>query len=152
MTQADAVMAGIVTGMAGFIISPLGGILSDVIGRKPVILVSRVAVIAAVVPLFIWLKNSPTVFNLLVVEGVLASLAAFGGATAIGSMTELFPRNARATGMAIVYSLGVALSGGDGAIRRNIFRRNQLRHHAGSMVCRDHVADHQRNTHLVARN
>ncbi|MDR5836517.1 MFS transporter [Caballeronia sp. LZ034LL] len=111
MSQADAVLAGVVTGIAGFVLSPLGGHVSDIVGRKPVIWISRVLVIVAVVPLFVWLKHDPTLARLLVVEGVLAALAAFGGATAIGSMTELFPASARATGMAIIYSLGVALSG-----------------------------------------
>ncbi|MDR5815956.1 MFS transporter [Caballeronia sp. LZ033] len=111
MSQADAVLAGVVTGIAGFVVSPLGGHVSDIVGRKPVIWISRVLVIVVVVPLFVWLKHDPTLARLLVVEGVLAALAAFGGATAIGSMTELFPASARATGMAIIYSLGVALSG-----------------------------------------
>lgn len=111
MPQADSVMAGVVTGLAGFVVSPIGGFVSDRIGRKPVIVISRVLVVVAVPPLFVWLKADPSVSRLLIVEGVLAALAAFGGATAIGWMTELFPASARATGMAIVYSLGVALSG-----------------------------------------
>jgi MFS transporter, MHS family, proline/betaine transporter len=111
MAQADAVLAGVVTGLVGFVASPIGGRVSDIVGRKPVIWVSRVLVVIAVAPLFVWLKSDPTLARLLVVEGVLAAFAAFGGATAIGSMTELFPAPARATGMAIIYSLGVALSG-----------------------------------------
>ncbi len=111
MSQADAALAGVVTGLVGFVVSPMGGFISDIVGRKPVIWVSRVLVVLAVVPLFVWLNADPTVTRLLLVEGVLAALAALGGATAIGSMTELFPAAARATGMAIIYSLGVALSG-----------------------------------------
>ncbi|WP_133650302.1 MFS transporter [Paraburkholderia flava] len=111
MSQADSLMAGVVTGLVGFIVSPIGGFVSDRVGRKPVIAISRLLVIVAVLPLFVWLKADPSVTRLLVVEGVLAALAAFGGATAIGWMTELFPANARATGMAIIYSVGVALAG-----------------------------------------
>jgi MHS family proline/betaine transporter-like MFS transporter len=111
MSQADSVLAGVVTGLVGFVVSPIGGMVSDIVGRKPVILISRVLVIVAIVPLFMWLKAAPTVEHLLIIEGVLAALAAFGGATAIGSMTELFPAPARATGMAIIYSVGVALAG-----------------------------------------
>lgn len=111
MSQADSVLAGIVTGLVGFVISPIGGRVSDAIGRKPVIWASRVLVIVAVVPLFVWLKADPSVARLLIVEGLLAALAGFGGATAIGCMTELFPAPVRATGMAIVYSVGVALAG-----------------------------------------
>jgi MFS family permease len=105
------VLAGVVTGLVGFVISPIGGLVSDVFGRKPVILVSRVLVSIAVVPMFFWLRAEPTLFRLLIVEGALSAMAAFGGAPAVGAMTELFPRSVRATGMAIIYSLGVALSG-----------------------------------------
>lgn len=105
MSQADAVLAGVVTGLTGFAMSPIGGMVSDFLGRKPVILISRMVVIIVVVPLFIWLRTDPTLAGLLIVEGTLSAIAAFGGATGIGSMTELFPRSARATGMAIIYSL-----------------------------------------------
>ncbi|WP_347557957.1 hypothetical protein [Robbsia sp. KACC 23696] len=47
--------------LVGFVISPIGGFVSDLIGRKPVIVHSRLLVIVTVLPLFYWLKAEPTV-------------------------------------------------------------------------------------------
>jgi len=109
--ESDAVLAGIATGLTGIIAGPLGGWVSDRVGRKPVIFCSRLAVILLIAPALMWLFHAPSVVRLLVVEIGLSGCAAFGGATAIGFLPELFPQRVRATGMAVVYSVGVAFSG-----------------------------------------
>jgi len=92
--------------------SPFAGALSDRVGRKPVLLVSRVLLIAAVYPAFIAINASPTVPVLLAVVAALAVLVAFTAVPNIVMLPELFPREIRATGMSIVYCLGVSIFGG----------------------------------------
>ncbi len=78
--------------------SPFAGALSDRVGRKPVLLVSRVLLIAAVYPAFIAINASPTVPVLLAVVAALAVLVAFTAVPNIVMLPELFPREIRATG------------------------------------------------------
>lgn len=94
------------------ICSPLAGALSDRVGRKPVLWVSRVLLIAAVYPAFMAINAVPTVPVLLAVVAGLAVLVAFTAVPNIVMLPELFPRAIRATGMSLVYCLGVSIFGG----------------------------------------
>lgn len=92
--------------------SPFAGALSDRVGRKRVLWVSRVLLIAAVYPAFMLINATPTVPVLLAVVTVLAVLVAFTAVPNIVMLPEMFPREIRATGMSIVYCLGVSIFGG----------------------------------------
>jgi MFS family permease len=94
------------------ILSPFAGALSDRVGRKRVLWISRVLLIAAVYPAFMLINASPTVPMLLAVVAVLAVLVAFTAVPNIVMLSEMFPREIRATGMSIVYCLGVSIFGG----------------------------------------
>lgn len=94
------------------ILSPFAGALSDRVGRKRVLWISRVLLIAAVYPAFMLINASPTVPMLLAVVAVLAVLVAFTAVPNIVMLPEMFPREIRATGMSIVYCLGVSIFGG----------------------------------------
>ena len=107
-----ALMAGIVSGVLTVVFAPLAGLVSDRLKRKPLILAARLATVVLVYPGFLWLIARPSETSLLVVVGVLSILLAIQSAPAITMIPELFPQPVRATGMAIVYSLGVAVFGG----------------------------------------
>ncbi|WP_368620437.1 MFS transporter [Paraburkholderia sp. BR13444] len=94
------------------ICSPFAGALSDRVGRKRVLWVSRVLLIFAVYPAFMTINASPTVPVLLAVVAGLALLVTFTAVPNIVMLPELFPRAIRATGMSIVYCLGVSIFGG----------------------------------------
>ena len=94
------------------ILSPFAGALSDRVGRKRVLWISRVLLIAAVYPAFMLINATPTVPVLLSVVAVLAVLVAFTAVPNIVMLPEMFPREIRATGMSIVYCLGVSIFGG----------------------------------------
>jgi MFS family permease len=94
------------------ICSPFAGSLSDRYGRKRVLGVSRVLLIAAVYPAFMVINAVPTVPVLLSVVAVLGVLVAFTAVPNIVMLPEMFPREIRATGMSIVYCLGVSIFGG----------------------------------------
>jgi MHS family proline/betaine transporter-like MFS transporter len=94
------------------ICSPLAGSLSDRYGRKRVLWISRVLLIAAVYPAFFVINAVPTVPVLLAVVAALGVLVAFTAVPNIVMLPEMFPREIRATGMSIVYCLGVSIFGG----------------------------------------
>jgi MFS transporter, MHS family, proline/betaine transporter len=94
------------------ICSPFAGALSDRVGRKRVLWVSRVLLIFAVYPAFMMINAVPSVPVLLGVVAVLGVLVAFTAVPNIVMLPEMFPREIRATGMSIVYCLGVSIFGG----------------------------------------
>ena len=94
------------------ICSPFAGSLSDRYGRKRVMWISRALLIAAVYPAFMIINAMPTVSVLLAVVAVLGMLVAFTAVPNIVMLPEMFPREIRATGMSIVYCLGVSIFGG----------------------------------------
>jgi len=94
------------------ICSPFAGSLSDRYGRKRVLWISRMLLIAAVYPAFMVINAVPTVPVLLAVVAGLGVLVAFTAVPNIVMLPEMFPREIRATGMSIVYCLGVSIFGG----------------------------------------
>jgi MFS family permease len=107
-----ALWASWVAAVVTVVCSPLAGSLSDRLGRKRVLGVSRVLLILAIYPAFMLINQTPTVPMLLSVVGVLAVLVSFTAVPNIVMLPELFPREIRATGMSLVYCLGVSIFGG----------------------------------------
>lgn len=114
LAPTTGLMAGIMAGLVTLIAAPIGGTLSDKFGRKPVAAVSYALIFLLIYPAFLYLNSSPTLGTLLAVVAVLAALNAMGGATIIITLAEIFPTEVRATGMSLVYALGVAIFGGFG--------------------------------------
>ncbi|OAJ53309.1 MFS transporter [Paraburkholderia ginsengiterrae] len=112
LPMASALWAAWTAAVVTVICSPFAGTLSDRVGRKRVLWVSRVLLIAAVYPAFMIINASPTVPVLLAVVAGLAVLVAFTAVPNIVMLPEMFPREIRATGMSVVYCLGVSIFGG----------------------------------------
>ncbi len=107
-----AMGATVMVGIATLAFSLLGGWLCDRYGRKPVMLLPRIATAALTVPAFGLLVSHPTQGTLLAVTTFLAALTAVSGAASLVAIPELLPRGIRATGLSIAYAVGVALFGG----------------------------------------
>ncbi|MEQ8790307.1 MAG: MFS transporter [Pirellulaceae bacterium] len=90
---------------------PLGGIISDRIGRKLSLLLSAAAYVVLAYPLFLLLSRGDFA-SALVAQLVFALCAglALGGAPA--AYVELFPRGTRYSGIAIGYNAAQAVFGG----------------------------------------
>lgn len=112
MPASSALVATVVGAVVGLIAALLAGWLSDAIGRRPVMLAARIALTLAGWPLFLWLEVEPTRDTLYAVAAVIAALAALAAAPSFAAIPELLPRRLRASGLGIVYAIGVALFGG----------------------------------------
>jgi MFS family permease len=92
--------------------SLLGGVLADRFGRKPVMIASRVVVIALIYPAFLYLAHERTPWALALVTAALSFSAAPGQVASVATMGEIFPPEVRSSGLSLTYSLGVAIFGG----------------------------------------
>ncbi|VTU29778.1 Proline porter II [Variovorax sp. PBS-H4] len=107
-----ALFGAVLTGLLSFVLAPLVGVASDRVGRKPLIVWGRVAMALLIYPAFWWLNASPTAAVLFIVVGVLSTALVVQTVPAITMLPEMFPKHVRASGMSLVYSVGVALFGG----------------------------------------
>lgn len=114
MSPKAALFAGIAAGLVTFVVAPIAGILSDRFGRRPVIGLSYLIIGLTIYPAFLLVNASPTLGTLLAIIVFLSAFNASGGAPLILSLAEVFPVEVRATGMSLVYALGVAIFGGFG--------------------------------------
>ena len=102
----------VATGTLRMILTPLFGLLSDRIGRKPVMGASMALYVLTIYPLFVWLVAGPSLSRLLGVELVFAVLMAAALGPASTALAELFPTPVRATGLSISYNVATTLFGG----------------------------------------
>ena len=114
MSPTAGLLAGVVAGLVTLVVAPIGGALSDRVGRKPVAFVAYLLILVLIYPAFLYINANPTLGALLTAVAFLAALNAVGGATVIITLAEIFPVEVRATGMSLVYALGVAIFGGFG--------------------------------------
>lgn len=112
MAPANALAAAIVSGLVVCVMSIGAGLLSDRFGRKAVILYARIGLVLALYPAFHLIAMEPTSANLMIAVAALSALSALTTAPSITMIPEMFPSNLRASGMSIVYSVGVSIFGG----------------------------------------
>ncbi|MWL91955.1 MULTISPECIES: MFS transporter [Cupriavidus] len=104
--------ASFVAGGVQLALAAAAGIASDRWGRKRVVTWARVSLLLLIVPAFAWLSVAPDTMRLLAVASALMVPVVFISVGTITMITEMFPRAIRATGLSIVYSLGVSIFGG----------------------------------------
>ena len=104
--------ATVASGTAGMIFSLAGGVLSDRFGRKPMMIVPWIGLLALAMPCY-WLMNTfktpGVLYGATFLISALASLAATANLVAI---TESLPMRVRAGSLALVYALAISVFGG----------------------------------------
>lgn len=94
------------------VLCPLMGMLSDRVGRKRMLSVVALVILALAFPLFHWLNVSPTTATLLQVQIVLGILLAAFTGPAPAVLAEQFPTEVRSTGLSLAYNFAVTIFGG----------------------------------------
>ena len=109
----DAAMwCGILAGAVMLVMSPVGGIWSDLYGRKRVTFISRLLLTLLILPGFYLIGHAPSVSTLYLVVCGLAALHSVNAGANGTLLPEMFPRSTRATGLSIAYAAGVSIFGG----------------------------------------
>ncbi len=112
LTSRDALIVTFCVGISNFIWLPIGGAISDRIGRKPLLVATTVLTILLAYPLMWWLASAPSFGRMLGVELVLSALyGLYNGAMVVG-LTEVMPVQVRVVGFSLAYSIATAVFGG----------------------------------------
>jgi MHS family proline/betaine transporter-like MFS transporter len=100
-------------GLVAFAVSlPIVALVSDRVGRRPLLITHGVAVIVLTYPLFAWMDHSRS-FTSVVVTAILGNVMAglYGGAV-IAAYVEMFPARVRYSGFSVPYGIALAVFGG----------------------------------------
>ncbi|HEX9485131.1 MAG TPA: MFS transporter [Gemmatimonadaceae bacterium] len=111
-SKGDASRISAVSLVVFMLIQPLVGLVSDHVGRRPVLIAFGVLGVIGTIPLMTALAQAHTEANAYAL--LISALVAVSGYTAINAVVkaELFPTEIRALGVALPYALTVSIFGG----------------------------------------
>jgi MHS family citrate/tricarballylate:H+ symporter-like MFS transporter len=108
----DSFLVILFIGVSNFIWVPIGGVLSDRIGRYQLLLAMPIVALLTVYPLMFWLTENPAFVKLLLVELWFSLLYGMYNGAMIPLLAEVVPKEIRTAGFALSYSLATAIFGG----------------------------------------
>jgi MHS family proline/betaine transporter-like MFS transporter len=91
---------------------PVAGMLSDRIGRKPLLLVSAISFLVLSYPMLQFTLGQTAFWAIVGVQASFAVMLAIFSGPGPAAIAEIFPTRGRATWMSSAYSLAVAIFGG----------------------------------------
>jgi len=94
------------------VLIPICGLLSDFVGRTPVMITALVLDLLVTYPLFSWVSASPSFGALLTMQIILCGLFGVFNGPISTALAEQFPTRVRSTALAIAYNIAVMLFGG----------------------------------------
>jgi MFS family permease len=112
LTQTISSSVPIALGAASILFPLFGGWLADRIGRRPILIWPRAAIVLLTLPIFYWLSQNPTAIAVYAVTFLMSALSSINAAAIIVSIPESLPISVRSTGLSIVYALSVSIFGG----------------------------------------
>jgi MFS transporter, MHS family, citrate/tricarballylate:H+ symporter len=112
LTQKQTFIVTFCIGVSNFVWLPIGGWLSDRVGRRPILLLVPALTILSAYPAMLWLVASPTMLKLLVVELWFSICFGMYSGAMIPFLTEIMPAEVRTAGFSLAFSLATAVFGG----------------------------------------
>jgi MHS family citrate/tricarballylate:H+ symporter-like MFS transporter len=97
--------------VTNFIWNPVGGAVSDRVGRKPVLLTIAVLSLLTAYPALSWLAAAPTFGKLLVVQMMFSFYFGVYSGTMLGCLVEIVPAHVRTTCFSIAFALAAGIFG-----------------------------------------
>ncbi|REG52163.1 putative MFS family arabinose efflux permease [Paraburkholderia sp. BL6669N2] len=111
LSSADTFVVTLCVGVSNLVWLPLSGALSDLIGRRPVLIASTALAIITVYPAMQWLTHATSFGRLLSVELWLSFIYASYNGAMVAALTELMPPASRTAGFSFAYSLATTVGG-----------------------------------------
>ncbi|MEM5402942.1 MULTISPECIES: MFS transporter [Paraburkholderia] len=112
LSTEDSLMVTLLVGVSNFIWLPIGGALSDRIGRKPILLAISILAIFTAYPALSWLAAAPSFGRMLSVLLWFSFFFGMYNGAMVAALTEVMPAEVRVAGFSLAFSLATALFGG----------------------------------------
>jgi MFS transporter, MHS family, citrate/tricarballylate:H+ symporter len=111
LSSQDALLVTLLVAVTNFIWNPVGGAVSDRIGRKPVLLTIAGLSFLTAYPALHWLVAEPTFGKLLAVQMMFSFYFGVYSGTMLGCLVEIVPAHVRTTCFSLAFALAAALFG-----------------------------------------
>ena len=111
LTDFDSLLVTLCVAVTNFIWLPIGGAISDRVGRKPVLLTISILALATAYPALWWLVRDPTFAGLLLVDLTFSFYFGVYNGAMVAALSEIVPAHVRASGFSLAFSLAAALFG-----------------------------------------
>jgi MHS family citrate/tricarballylate:H+ symporter-like MFS transporter len=111
LSATDSLLVTLLVAVTNFIWNPVGGAVSDRIGRKPVLLTIAVLALLTAYPALHWLAAAPSFGKLLAVEMLFSFYFGVYSGTMLGCLVEIVPAHVRTTCFSIAFALAAGLFG-----------------------------------------
>lgn len=108
----DNLLVTLCVGFSNFLWLPIGGALSDRIGRRPLLLLIPTLALLTAYPAMSWLVAEPTFGKLLMVELWFSFFFGIYNGAMIPLLAEMMPAEVRTVGFSLAFSLATAIFGG----------------------------------------
>lgn len=112
LSTSESLIATIAVGISNFVLLPIGGILSDKLGRRPMLMAMSILILVASYPLLSWLTANISLMNMLIVLFCLSALYSFYNGALVVTLTEIMPKSVKTSGFSVAYSLATSIFGG----------------------------------------
>jgi MHS family citrate/tricarballylate:H+ symporter-like MFS transporter len=111
LTTQESLLVTLLVAVTNFIWNPVGGALSDRIGRKPVLLTIACVALVTAYPALHWLVADPTFGKMLAVEMMFSFYFGVYSGTMLGALVEVVPKHVRTTCFSLAFALAAGLFG-----------------------------------------
>ena len=112
LSTEDSLMVTLLVALSNFAWLPIGGALSDRIGRKPILAAIAVLAIFTAYPSLSWLASAPSFGRMLTVLLWFSFFFGMYNGAMVAALTEVMPVEVRVAGFSLAFSLATALFGG----------------------------------------